>query len=162
MVDCWLVAWHCATALGGGTMRQEQFAAECCHVISNIFTVCVCVCVCVYVSAAFHPKLSQYVPKDRNFSCSPFSPLKLFPISLFLRHAQLRSNTLCTLSILLQWKFRDCFTPSITNSNVLNASVYLIAQRKPEVGNNSVIKPGTVRTKQRLSISNVDDRIQKT
>lgn len=54
-----------------------------------------------------------------------------------------------------------CFFPSITNSNVFIASVYLIAQRMPEVRNNSAIKPRTVRTKQRLSISNKDDRIQE-
>jgi len=81
--------WHCATALGRGTMRQAQFAADCCHVISNIFTVCVCVCVCV--GAVFHPKPNQCVPKGRNFYCSPLLTAKAVP---YLTLPQARSITL--------------------------------------------------------------------
>jgi hypothetical protein len=110
--------------------------------------VCVCVCVCVCVRAAFHPKLSQDVPKYRNIPYSPLSPLKLFPISLFLRHAQLHSNTIFNLCILLQWKLRNCLTSIITYSNVFITSVYLIAKTNQEVRNCSAIKPGTVKAKQ--------------
>ena len=136
-------------------MRQQQLAADLCHVIINISNVCVCVC--KGLSSTNQPVYS----KGPELLLQHLFTTKAIP---YLTLPQARSITfsLFFYSFCLQWKFRDCFNCSITISTVFIASVYLIAKRSPEATNNTSIKPGTVRANPWLSISNRDDRIENT